>query len=199
MGRKRIYPERECEYCGDPFFPRSADVRRGWGKYCSLVCANKAHAEDTAERNRHRRRPDLDGQACVLRWSKCRWCGKPFIRRNARVYCSDVCRDAAVYQQREVGRIQRHRKGKARRECVALGEAFTREEIFERDHWRCGLCGKRISKAYQWPDHRAPSIDHIVPLIRGGVHSKANVQASHLGCNWSKNGRGGLEQLRLFG
>lgn len=30
------------------------------------------------------------------------------------------------------------------------------------------------------------SVDHIVPLSRGGEHSMANVQCAHLSCNSSK-------------
>ena len=92
------------------------------------------------------------------------------------------------------------RKDRARRRAAERGaqaEDFTHEEIFDRDAWVCQLCRKRIGKTYRYPHPRSASLDHVVPLIDGGEHTRANVQAAHLACNLSKNARGGGEQLRL--
>jgi len=78
-------------------------------------------------------------------------------------------------------------------------EDFDPADIFDRDGWRCGLCGKPVRKDYQWPDPRARSLDHILPLSKGGAHTRANVQLAHLRCNWSKNDRVEAVQLRLVG
>ena len=71
-------------------------------------------------------------------------------------------------------------------------------DIFERDNWVCGICGTKINKRLKWPSPRSKSIDHIVPLSKGGADAVINVQASHLRCNMSKNNRNG-GQLRLVG
>ena len=34
--------EKKCLVCKDEFFPRVADVERGWGKYCSKSCKAKS-------------------------------------------------------------------------------------------------------------------------------------------------------------
>ncbi|NEA63940.1 HNH endonuclease [Streptomyces sp. SID12488] len=39
------------------------------------------------------------------------------------------------------------------------------------------------------PSPMAPTLDHIVPLARGGSHEPANVQAAHFLCNNKKNDR----------
>lgn len=63
--------------------------------------------------------------------------------------------------------------------------------VAERDGWRCGICGKRVTRA-TW------SLDHIVPLSRGGAHVYANVTLAHRRCN-SRRGVGRLAvQLPLF-
>jgi 5-methylcytosine-specific restriction endonuclease McrA len=83
---------------------------------------------------------------------------------------------------------------------AATIEDFGYEEIFERDGWRCGICGERIDKTVVHPDRRSASLDHVVPLSKGGEHSRANVQAAHLGCNSTKGNRCPKpEQLRLVG
>jgi 5-methylcytosine-specific restriction endonuclease McrA len=72
-------------------------------------------------------------------------------------------------------------------------------EIAERDRWKCRLCGKRVMRSRPWPDPLSPSLDHIVPLTKGGAHDPSNVQLAHLRCNTAKGNRGGGEQLMLIG
>lgn len=77
-------------------------------------------------------------------------------------------------------------------------EKFLDIEISERDGWVCGICGKHVDETLKHPHPRSKSLDHIVPLIAGGEHTRINVQLAHLGCNMSKRAkRNG--QLRLVG
>lgn len=77
-------------------------------------------------------------------------------------------------------------------------EPYVENYIFERDNWMCQLCGRKINKRFKWPNPLSKSIDHIIPLSKGGADAPINVQAAHLRCNMSKNaGNGG--QLRLIG
>ncbi len=39
------------------------------------------------------------------------------------------------------------------------------------------------------PDLMTPSIDHVVPLSRGGSNHPSNLQLAHLLCNLSKGNR----------
>ncbi|USB88783.1 hypothetical protein [Burkholderia cenocepacia] len=45
--------ERKCERCGLPFRARAADVKRGWGRFCSKSCKAGAQAG-------HQERQDSD-------------------------------------------------------------------------------------------------------------------------------------------
>jgi 5-methylcytosine-specific restriction endonuclease McrA len=58
--------------------------------------------------------------------------------------------------------------------------------VFERDGWTCGLCSEPVDPALSWPDPQSASLDHVLPLSRGGSHTMANVQLAHLGCNVEK-------------
>jgi 5-methylcytosine-specific restriction endonuclease McrA len=90
-------------------------------------------------------------------------------------------------------------KGARRRARIRSSfERFVASEIFDRDRWRCGICGKKIDKRRSWPDPMCATLDHIIPLSEGGAHSRANTQAAHLICN-SRKGNGPGGQLRLFG
>lgn len=61
--------------------------------------------------------------------------------------------------------------------------------VFERDGWMCKLCDEPIDRDGVAPDPRSRSIDHVIPIARGGNHSYANVQAAHLLCNATKGAR----------
>ncbi|MGH3584753.1 MAG: HNH endonuclease [Pseudonocardia sp.] len=65
-------------------------------------------------------------------------------------------------------------------------ESFTPADVHARDGWTCQLCRLPIDPSVAWPDSASPSLDHIIPLSRGGAHAMANVQSAHLGCNSSK-------------
>lgn len=68
-------------------------------------------------------------------------------------------------------------------------EPINRLDIFERDGWLCQLCDRPINPDLKWPNPDSASIDHIVPLARGGDHAVSNVWSAHLGCNASKGAR----------
>jgi 5-methylcytosine-specific restriction endonuclease McrA len=87
----------------------------------------------------------------------------------------------------------------ARRRALRRGavtERFRKAEIYERDRWICQLCHTKITKR-SGPD--GPSIDHVIPLSKGGAHTRQNVVTAHLHCNTSKNNRPNVQQQRLFG
>ena len=107
----------------------------------------------------------------------------------------------AAHKEKPRDRTEYQRVFKRKRRALKLRnhhERYTDIEIFERDGWLCGICGQKINKRLKYPNPRSKSIDHIVPLSKGGADAPINLQAAHLRCNTSKNaGIGG--QLRLIG
>ena len=96
------------------------------------------------------------------------------------------------------------RAAKERRRAVKRGAyvaPVNRRAIFERDRWRCELCGRKLKRAAVSPHPLAPVLDHLLPLAQGGKHEPANVQAAHWLCNSIKGDRvwPGGEQLALVG
>lgn len=67
----------------------------------------------------------------------------------------------------------------------AFVETVRRAVIYARDGWVCQLCGEPVPKV-PYPDPLSPSLDHVIPLIRGGKHAPDNVQLAHLRCNLRK-------------
>lgn len=54
--------------------------------------------------------------------------------------------------------------------------------VLERDDGVCGICGTDV-------DPTDFHVDHVMPLVRGGEHSYANVQLAHPVCNQRKGDR----------
>lgn len=47
--RKSKMIERKCKWCGDDFLARKADVKRGWGVFCSKSCKAKHQEKRTGQ------------------------------------------------------------------------------------------------------------------------------------------------------
>lgn len=94
-------------------------------------------------------------------------------------------------------------KAKHKRRALKLQatvEDFSPSEIFERDNYICQLCGCKTRPDYKSQYHpKYPNLDHIIPLSKGGDHSRKNTQCLCFRCNMEKNNTGTGDQLRMFG
>lgn len=68
-------------------------------------------------------------------------------------------------------------------------ERVDRNVIFERDDYTCQLCMEPLDMQAGRSQPLAATIDHIVPLSKGGHHTYANTQAAHFRCNVAKGNR----------
>jgi hypothetical protein len=84
--------------------------------------------------------------------------------------------------------IAKSKRRKARLRGLA-GEPLSVWEIYERDGGRCHICGEHVHDDIKWPDGRAPSVDHVLPITKGGSDEPENLKLAHLRCNISKGNR----------
>jgi 5-methylcytosine-specific restriction endonuclease McrA len=106
-----------------------------------------------------------------------------------------MCSEACAQERR---RIREYSRQAVKRGATSVVHVVPRE-IFDRDQWRCHICRRKLSADVTWPHPRSASVDHLVPLSKGGEHSPENVETACLQCNISKGNRGGNEQLLLIG
>lgn len=124
--------------------------------------------------------------------TNCTVCGAAIARpisADRRPVCSTVCRTIVTHGV--------HRGGsgydwafdaarRARQAGATVIDLFDREQVFERDDWTCGICWLPVDRAADTFHPNSATVDHVVPLSRGGQHTLANVQCAHLRCNSMK-------------
>lgn len=81
--------------------------------------------------------------------------------------------------------------GRKRRALLAgvPSEPYTKQDIVDRDGTDCGLCHEPIDLTVAYPDRWCSTIDHVVPITKGGHDVFANVQLAHMVCNSRKYNR----------
>ena len=163
----------------------------------SLVCSRCAKAESLAQYlETHTPRSGFltsDGSSKICSTCLVR---KPLAEYNRHNKTKDKltarCRQCHAVAMRTVSARRRARKAGVACERVDY------TEIAKRDQWVCQICRRPVSPEIRWPDPQSGSIDHIVPVSKGGAHLRSNIQLAHLACNMKKHANGGAQTL-LFG
>ena len=157
-----------CEWCGGEF--HAARVQR----FCSSNCA---------KRSAYRRKQEKDIRICPE-------CGERFTRADGGYrFCSRKCAKKALHRKYRSGN-HRHR---ARQYGVEYEPGITLRKVYEKDGGICYLCGQSTD----WDDIREsgegyaagpsyPTIDHVVPMSKGGSHTWNNVRLACHRCNSCK-------------
>jgi 5-methylcytosine-specific restriction endonuclease McrA len=95
------------------------------------------------------------------------------------------------------------RKRDAARRRARLMDAFVEDvdpiRVFEADGYRCYGCDRKCIKGAPNNHPLQPTLDHVIPLSKGGTHEYTNIRTMCRQCNVRKGDRGGGEQLLLIG
>jgi 5-methylcytosine-specific restriction endonuclease McrA len=123
----------------------------------------------------------------------CVWCSETHRNLSRLRTCSRTCgqslRQSEARATREPNfRSAAHNKSDKKR-ANRLGveyELIDRQTVYLRDKWICGICKGAVNPGLKYPNKGSASLDHIIPISKGGPHLYINVQCAHLGCNWHK-------------
>lgn len=220
-------PRKHCLVCRPPVHVSKPAVKRHCArdgcdsqfstttkkkKYCSLSCREEAHwliaprlpcvvcGLPTGHRRTDSRAKRPTCKDCkipaeprslpsVTQWT-CQRCGTKRLRKPTKGqrprYCSEACQERSAFDRRRARMIG------------AFVEDVNRNEVFLADGFVCHLCGRRTDKTKSAPHPMAPTVDHIIPLSKGGLHERTNCRTAHLRCNSAKQDRGGGEQFILL-
>lgn len=134
----------------------------------------------------HRAVPDREiiGRQRTFVGTHCTICGTAFICLYGSRTCSKQCEAKNTYNsKREAG----HRRRALKRDAYVA--RVHSSKVFLRDDYECQLCGEPLAMTARVPHRLAPTIDHVIPLAKGGTHEPTNVQAAHFYCNAVKGDR----------
>lgn len=209
----------ECQLCGANFSTRKTRLATICAKCRSIAVLPETRACSVCGRGFRRtynqRNKIICSVACrnwtanesKVNWKTCPHCKSAFRAKKKKheFYCSRDCYDAdrsRVHSRCASGgksdwyrgKTDRYHRYRAARFGV-LFEKVSIPSVYEDDKWICGVCKKPVDRDLHWPHPLSASLDHIVPLYRGGSHTRDNVRLSHLSCNIN---RGGIEQLPLL-
>ena len=171
-----------CHTCGVFFYDNIPDLFHHAGVkelYCSVSCESKASFE------------------CIV-------CGEEYVvgHPHASLFdtlrilrlqsiCSHEC--LPIYKTEKL--LQSRYVSGARRRALKYGvdfdETINRESVFKSELGKCYLCQiethlEHISEGYE---PRLATVDHVMPISKGGPHTWGNVRNCCLKCNITKHDR----------
>lgn len=202
----------ECEHCKKVVQRRVSGGGRDAGKYCSRDCAFAAAAE-RSRRNYDERLAELMVKRRVRRETQalkriaayverppvfafaCLHCASEMLVRRRLGLHKQVCDACILDRKRRLKRVHKLKRRASKRGAEA--DRIDPIKVFERDKWRCHICGERTPQKYRGTQHdMAPELEHIVSIADGGTHTWGNVACACRRCNREK-GASSFGQLGL--
>lgn len=95
-------------------------------------------------------------------------------------YCTKLCEKREQNRRKEIRRRERLKRNGYVDYSIALGK------LIKRDKGICKICGGFVDQSVYSNHDNYPSIDHIIPVSKGGTHTWDNVQLAHRKCNREK-------------
>lgn len=203
---------RECPVCGTLFSPKRSGKtycsktcqdksrRIGPKEYSCVICGKtfssvrpKAVCSDKCRREREKenaKKRIAKTKYCDTAIFTCVICGRCFIdaRTSTRKTCSHKC--AKEY----AGQVRREHRDKRLTDENIVDRNISLKKLFDRDGGICWICGqpcvwedRKKRKKRIIPGPLYPTIDHVIPLARGGLHAWDNVRLAHWECNIKKS------------
>jgi len=106
----------------------------------------------------------------------CLGCGQQWETRCPdSKYCSNTCQAEYEYGVERGTRVRGY---------IADSVRFS---VYLRDGWICRLCNESVDRFAVHPEPLAPTIDHIIPVSKGGTDDEYNLRLAHSSCNTKRN------------
>ena len=185
---KRERYRLKCKKCGNEIERAKTTIRK-----------NKCRCEKCKEIEQQEKEREKMLSFFMGEYRKCNCCGENyFARYKTSLYCSEKCkRKAKRIRRKDRNPGYKHNKNKRfRRERDYISRAkkygckyehgITIKAVFKRDNGICNICGEPCDindKTYGDFGPYYPSVDHVIPLSKGGSHTWDNVQLAHMICN----------------
>lgn len=176
-----------CNNCGTEINRSFVSMRHGRKAMPCAGCKRLEREQKAKDKAEAKQKKETEKQEKrELRKHNCPVCGTETYRNK---YCSDACLRKANNHRSEINK-------RAKLKQAYTGDNITLHELFIRDNGVCYLCGGEC----KWSDYVQegdafiagndyPSVDHVIPLTKGGLHAWNNVRLAHRHCNTMKSNK----------
>ena len=192
--------DKVCEWCGQPY--KALPQRASRSRFCSKDCRQtwydreirgyrpmEEYLEELELQKEERQVKLEEEREQQLSNLKCIECGGVFKGTSLhQKLCSAECRRVRRNKQ------QRLCKDKRINDDNNIDKDISLETLYKRDRGICYICGGKCDfkdhtqiNGYFTAGPNYPSIDHIIPIARGGMHAWDNVKLAHHHCNSMKS------------
>lgn len=145
--------------------------------YCGVECRKVGNARKAAERWRE----FAESKGPFKEWD-CKWCGRKVQVRSSLQGGKKYHDECAVKARRARNRVK-----SMKRKGFTTDSTITHESIAERDGYRCYLCGDDVDMSLPRTSRFGATLDHVIPISKGGADSMDNLRLTHWICNVKKS------------
>ena len=206
-------PTHICEVCGKVFKRSVNGTMRCCSRECGFLLQKKERSASKDQRGLTAE--PWRGRYIKVEFAKCEGCDLIICKRLNRKFCSDACCYASKLIPKAIHSltckechsefkslskrssfcskacVRADLKRRQKHKIKADGTVFNRVtfgEVYYASDGKCHICGLLAPRYLRGSGLFAePTIDHVVPLSRGGSHRLENVKLAHRACNSSKS------------
>lgn len=193
--------KRRCLVCGEVTGATAQCIRQG---HSADICLNCVRIKREIEKdNKQRERDEIRAERKALIQSKeverlrerkekcistCIECGNTFKgERVGLKYCSDKCKRKHNNRYHEIARREKIKRNGNVDYTISL------QRLVRRDKYICHICKQIVDMEADTNADTYGSIDHVIPINKGGTHTWDNVKLAHRKCNTLKSDSGAYE------
>lgn len=126
----------------------------------------------------------------AIKLVSCKWCEQPLeisTSFQGVIKYHDHCKKPARQAQYRIKSIKR--------QGIKRGNIISHDQVAERDGYKCYLCEGIVDMSLSRTSRYGATLDHVIPLSKGGTDTLENVKLTHWICNIQKSNKS-LEEYR---
>ncbi len=174
----------------------SSNTLRGWKRGSKARCSNCIQLRKQAEEKRKLIKKLCKNLKFILKFKRnnqtfvktCECCGISFeTPYETQLVCGEVCRK----KKKHLTWYNRHKDDRYKRLGIKENPNINAKSVYKRDNGMCWICNNSCDlNDYIETEtgtiicgNNYPSVDHIVPISKGGTDTWDNVKCAHRICN----------------
>jgi 5-methylcytosine-specific restriction endonuclease McrA len=166
--------KRNCQICNKTF-ETALDHQKNCSKECNRQ-SQIARSRNEWKRNLEAKYPDR------TRTVDCGWCGEPRTFKIGESVVNAYHPDCSKEAQRARYRI----KTVKRRNKLVKPSRLAADEVFRTYGPNCHICELPIDHSLPRTSKEGLTVDHVIPLSKGGLDTMDNLRPAHWSCNRRK-------------